>query len=109
MLQKGQARFFRTLYLAAGIAALALSGLAQVTTTAIHGIVRDPSGAVVPGAAVKITDTGTGIERTTVSAQDGGFVFPDLQAATYKLTVTATGFQTAVFDAVGVDSGRTTD
>src|SRR5580692_10789091 len=109
MLQKGQASFFRTLFLAAGIAAWALSGLAQVTSTAIHGIVRDPSGAVVPSATVKVTDTGTGIERVTASAQDGGFVFPDLQAATYKLSVTAPGFQTAVYDSVVVDSGRTTD
>jgi hypothetical protein len=109
MLQKGQASFFRTLFFATGIAALALSGFAQVTTTGIHGIVRDPSGAVVPSATVRVTDTGTGIERVTTSAQDGGFVFPDLQAATYKLSVSATGFQTAVYDSVVVDTGRTTD
>lgn len=31
----------------------------QITTTGIHGIVRDPSGAIVPGAAIKILDPAT--------------------------------------------------
>lgn len=85
------------------------AALAQVTSAGIHGIVRDPSGAVVPGATVKATDTGTGIERTATTAQDGGFVLPNLQGATYKLTVSASGFQTAVLDTVVVDTGRVTD
>src|SRR5580698_785959 len=109
MLQQGQAKLLRLLALSAGIAVLAIAGYAQVTSAGIHGIVRDPSGAVVPKATVTIIDTGTKIERTTATAQDGGFVFPDLQAATYKLTVAATGFQTAVYESVVVDTGRTTD
>ncbi|HTS25328.1 MAG TPA: carboxypeptidase-like regulatory domain-containing protein [Bryobacteraceae bacterium] len=87
----------------------ALLVCAQTTQTGIHGTITDPSGAVVPNATVKLTDTGTGIEKTTTAASDGGFVFPDLQAATYKVTVTATGFQTAVIASVVVDSGRVTD
>ena len=102
-------RFLRTLIPAAAAFIFAAAGLAQVTTTGIHGIVRDPSGAVVPSAAVKATDTGTGIEKSATTAQDGGFVFPNLQAATYKITVTAAGFQTAVLDSVIVDTGRVTD
>ena len=98
----------RSLALAA-VFALASALMAQVTSTGIHGIVRDPSGAVVPNASVKATDTGTGIEKTTTTAQDGGFVFPNLQAATYKITVSAAGFQTAVLDTVVVDAGRITD
>ncbi len=88
---------------------LAVAGFAQLTATGIHGVVRDPSGAVVPNANVIATDTGTGIERKTTTAQDGGFVFPNLQAATYKITVSASGFQTSVLAAVSVDSGRVTD
>jgi Carboxypeptidase regulatory-like domain len=102
-------RFFsRSLILGAAFA-LAFAAMAQVTSTGIHGIVRDPSGAVVPNASVRATDTGTGIEKTTTTAQDGGFVFPNLQAATYKITVSATGFETAVLDTVVVDTGRVTD
>ncbi|HJZ78927.1 MAG TPA: carboxypeptidase-like regulatory domain-containing protein, partial [Pyrinomonadaceae bacterium] len=39
--------------------------LAQITTTGIRGLVRDPNGAVVPNATVKVTDTSTGVEQTT--------------------------------------------
>src|SRR5215216_964562 len=89
--------------------ALAIPGLAQITTTGIRGIVRDPNGAVVPGATVKATDNSTGVEQTTVTSSDGGFIFPTLQFGSYKLTVTATGFQNAVIAMVVVESGRTTN
>lgn len=57
---------------AAVIAALAISATAQITTTGIRGIVRDPNGAVVPRATVKVTDNATGVEQTSVSSSDGG-------------------------------------
>src|SRR5215470_1629168 len=94
---------------AAVITALAVAGLAQITTTGIRGIVRDPSGAVIPNATIKVTDKATGIEQTTVSSSDGGFLFPNLQFGKYKLTATAAGFQTTVIAAITVESGRTTD
>ena len=102
-------RFPRAILFTAAMLLLAAVSFAQVTATGIHGIVRDPSGAVVPGATVKAVDTGTGIEKTTTTAQDGGFVFTNLQAATYKITVSAAGFENAQLDAVIVDSGRVTD
>jgi len=91
------------------IAALAVAGLAQITTTGIRGIVRDPSGAVIPSATIKLTDNSTGIEYSTVSSSDGGFLYPNLQFGSYKLTVTAAGFLTTVITAITVESGRTTD
>src|SRR5262249_23937581 len=91
------------------IAALAIAGLAQITTTGIRGIVRDPSGAVTPSAAIKVTDNATGIEQSAVSSSDGGFLFPNLQFGEYKLTASASGFQTAVYPSIVVDSGRTTN
>src|SRR5215470_1627287 len=94
---------------AAVITALAVAGLAQITTTGIRGIVRDPSGAVIPNATIKVTDKATGIEQTTVSSSDGGFLFPNLQFGSYKLTVSATGFQNSVIASVVVESGRTTN
>src|SRR5499427_7757355 len=94
---------------AAVITALAVAGLAQITTTGIRGIVRDPSGAVIPNATIKVTDKATGIEQTTVSSSDGGFLFSNLQFGAYKLSASATGFQTMVIAAVTVESGRTTD
>src|SRR6516164_1319833 len=99
-------RFVR---LAFAIAVTLTAGFGQVTTTGIHGIVRDPSGAVVPNAAIRIRDLGTGIEQSTVSSTEGNFAFANLQAANYRLTVTASGFQTVVYDNVAVDSGRISD
>src|SRR5262245_3342856 len=94
---------------AAVVAALAVASLAQITTTGIRGIVRDPSGAVIPNATIKLTDNSTGIEYATVSSSDGGFLFPNLQFGSYKLTATAAGFQTIVVAAITVESGRVTD
>ncbi len=91
------------------IAALASLAFGQLTQTGIHGFVRDPSGAMIPGASVKAIDTATGVERNTTSAEDGGFVFTNLQASTYSITVSAKGFQSALLDSVVVDTGRVTD
>ncbi len=88
---------------------LAIPCLAQITTTGIRGIVRDPSGAVIPGATIKLTDEATGIEQTTVSSSDGGFIFANLQAGTFKLVASANGFQTAAINTISVESGRTTN
>src|SRR5499426_1092317 len=91
------------------IAALAIAGLAQITTTGIRGITRDQSGAVIPNATIKLVDNSTGVERATVSSSEGSFLFPTLQFGSYKLTATATGFQTTIIAAITVESGRTTD
>src|SRR5215475_4266306 len=94
---------------AAVVAALSVASLAQITTTGIRGITRDQSGAVIPNATIKLVDNSTGVERATVSSSDGGFLFPNLQFGSYKLTVTAAGFQTTIIAAITVESGRTTD
>jgi Carboxypeptidase regulatory-like domain len=99
----------RAFVIAAIVAALSVAGLAQITTTGIRGITRDQSGSVIPNATIKLVDNSTGVERATVSSSDGGFLFPNLQFGSYKLTVTAAGFQTTVIAAITVESGRTTD
>ncbi len=101
---------FKHLIIAA-VAGIAISGglVAQITTTGIHGIVRDASGAVVPKAEMRLRDLGTEIEQTTRSSGEGNFAFANLQAATYKLTATAPGFQTAIYNNIQVDTGRITD
>jgi hypothetical protein len=109
MLPVGLSKFSRMLFSAVAIVGLAIPALAQITSTGIHGLVRDPSGAIVPGATIKLQDTSTGIEKATASSNDGVFAFANLQAGTYKLTATAPGFQTAAVNALTVDSGRTTD
>src|ERR1051326_569565 len=83
--------------------ALLLFGLSTLAlaqdTGAITGTVHDPSGAVVPGAEVKITNP-AGFNRITTSNSDGDYLAAALPGGTYDVSVTAKGFKT--FSAKGV-------
>jgi hypothetical protein len=69
----------------------------------ILGSVTDPSGAFVAGAAVKVRNVATGLERSTVTSGDGSYTVSELPIGTYSVSVTLTGFQTAVTNNVAVD------
>ncbi|MGC2404206.1 MAG: carboxypeptidase-like regulatory domain-containing protein [Acidobacteriaceae bacterium] len=61
---------------------------------AVHGTVTDTSDAAIPGAAVSIVNTSTGISTTATTDGHGYFIFPQLQiGGPYSVTVTASGFQ----------------
>ncbi len=66
----------------------------QTTFGSITGVVTDPSGAVVPGVTVSVTNEGTGLDRKVVTSSGGVFNVPNLDVGTYRVTVTATGFAT---------------
>src|SRR5881227_3653444 len=72
----------------------------QVNTSTIAGVVKDEGGAVVPNAKVSATLTGTGQQRDATSNDFGEYVVPQLSPGTYKISVTAPGFQTAVIEAL---------
>ena len=81
---------------------------AQTTTTGqIAGVVRDPSGAVVGGAAISVSSA-AGVERSTVSDESGHFALSILPPGSYHLTVKKTGFAEATADAVTVRITETT-
>ena len=60
-------------------------------TAQISGTVKDPSGAVLPGAEVTATQTETGIARMTVSNETGAYVLPNLPIGPYKLEAALPG------------------
>lgn len=60
----------------------------------LTGSVYDPSGAAVPNAQITIINSATGQTRTTNSNDTGLFSFPNVGVGEYKLTASATGFQT---------------
>ncbi len=64
----------------------------------VKGTVKDPSGAVIPGATVTIYNPVTGFERTASTDASGGFTFTNIPFNPYHLTVTATGFAPHVQD-----------
>jgi Carboxypeptidase regulatory-like domain/TonB dependent receptor len=76
------------------------------TNGEIRGIVNDPSGAVVPGANVTATLTGTDTTRTVASDKDGGFVIPELAVGSYDVTTEAQGFKKFVAKNVVVSIGH---
>jgi hypothetical protein len=67
---------------------------AQGLTGQISGTVTDSGGGVLPGATVIIKNAGTNQTRESVTGADGAFLFPDLLAGKYDITVTVNGFKT---------------
>jgi hypothetical protein len=77
--------------------------LAQTFRGTILGSVTDPQGAVVAGAKVTVHNVNTGLERTTETSADGSYSIPELPIGTYTVSVTQSGFQTAVTSNVAVN------
>jgi len=82
------------LLLAAFVTICAPAG-AQVTTSDIAGTVTDETGAVVPGATIKLIFPATGQEREATTNASGEYVFSQLPPGAYELSATAQGFRTA--------------
>ncbi|HEY0461752.1 MAG TPA: carboxypeptidase regulatory-like domain-containing protein [Pyrinomonadaceae bacterium] len=73
---------------------------AQGTTGQLSGTVTDPNGAVVSGAAVKITQADTNSSRTGTSNEEGYFSFQLLPVGRYSVEITAQSFQAFKVEAV---------
>ena len=72
---------------------------AQSTAT-LAGTVTDPTGAVVPGASIKVRSLATNTIRETVSDSAGAYVVPSLQPGDYEIRTTAAGFGTSVIKSI---------
>ncbi|HVZ82984.1 MAG TPA: TonB-dependent receptor [Terracidiphilus sp.] len=70
----------------------ALGAHAQSNAGTIHGTVTDPSGAVIPGATVHLTNSVSGLDRTETTDATGQFQFANIPFNPYQLAVTAHGF-----------------
>ena len=75
------------------------------STATVSGVVADSGGGVIPGAAVVVTNKGTGETFNTFSSEQGVFSVPSLITGTYTVTVSLEGFKTAVIDNVVVNAG----
>jgi hypothetical protein len=65
---------------------------AQLTRGAVNGTVRDESGAVIPGATVRITNPTTNITRDTTTNNEGFYRVAALDPGIYTVVVEKTGF-----------------
>src|SRR5579863_2770643 len=80
--------------------------LAQLPTGTILGVVKDSSGAVIPGANVTARQTETNQTRSQTTGQDGAYRFDALPVGTYEITVTANGFSTDVQSGLVLSVGQ---
>ena len=75
-----------------GILSFVVPSFGQTATTSLRGTIKDPSGALVPGAKITIVDSASGNSLSRVADSSGSYAFAQLQPAKYTITVTATGF-----------------
>lgn len=86
---------------------LALAALAQTSRGTVSGTVTDPTGAVVSGAAVTLTNTATAVSRSTVTNSQGIYRFDAVDLGDYTVKFTATGFGELVKSNVVVSANQT--
>ena len=92
------------------VLALVVTGIAvwaQVPTGIISGTVTDESGAVIPNAAITITNKATGAARSVTANASGIFSASALEPGEYEVRSENTGFRTTVREAT-VTAGNTT-
>src|SRR5437867_4822907 len=70
--------------------------VAQTSTATILGTVKDTTGALIPGASITVKHTETGLTRSVVSGERGGYNVPLLPVGAYEITTTMPGFKQEV-------------
>jgi len=98
-----------TYFLLTFVVLMLLAGTVWAQGTAeIAGLVTDPSGAVVSGATVTLTNSATGEKRTTVTSSTGNYRFPSLPVVgTYAVSVSPKGFKSSRIQGIVVSVGVT--
>ena len=96
-------RLFR-IVVALVVALLPVAAMAQTGT--ITGLVRDSSGAAIPGATVRVVNEATGVAVQAVSNEQGAYRADPLRRGRYRLETALDGFETAVRQLV-LDAGQT--
>ena len=75
---------------------------AQQTTGAVRGVVMDPTGALVAGVEITVSNDQTRTKQSTRTSGSGAYVFPLLRPGTYTLSALSAGFSKAVRENVSV-------
>ena len=80
---------------------------AQVAGGTFTGVVRDASGAVVPGANITITNVATGVKLTYETSNEGVYFAPALLPGDYTITAEKEGFKREVYGPVKLEVAQT--
>jgi len=81
--------------------------IGQTFSANITGIVTDPGGGAIPGAAAALKNADTGEIRKTLTDPQGRYNFSQIAPATYSLTVTSTGFRAYLQNGVILTANQT--
>src|SRR5690348_13271391 len=87
----------RRILLCTGLLGLLLTDVARAQTVAIaqmSGVVKDESGAALPGVVIDVVQVSTGMTRSSETDGRGEYVLPNLPVGPYKLTAKLEGFAT---------------
>src|SRR5712691_4978164 len=79
---------------------------AQTSAATILGVVRDASGALVPGVSITVKHTESGQTRTVVSGERGTYNAPLLPVGAYEITTTMPGFKQMVRSGINLVVGQ---
>src|SRR5438093_13161301 len=82
------------------------AAFAQINTATVVGTVTDPSGAVVAGANITITNTATGAVRNSVTNDGGAYEVSLLSVGGYKIVAEQKGFKRAEQTDIHLDAGQ---
>jgi len=70
------------------------------STSSLRGVIADPTGAIIPGAVVSLTNAGTGFKRQALTGEDGVYQFLQAPPGTYQVAVEKAGFATVTRNTV---------
>ncbi len=87
------------------VGALLVWGQADANKAQLSGTVFDPKGAVVPGAAIKITNTATGFLRELKSGAEGQYRAVQLDPSTYQVVAESAGFAPSTLTGIELSVG----
>src|SRR5713101_7441073 len=83
------------------------SAFAQSEKATLRGTIIDPSGAVVPGATVEVTEVATHIPARVVTTDvNGDYEIPELRPSTYQVKVDLAGVKSCTANSVLLDPGQ---
>ena len=87
---------------------LAVPVYAQTAQTgALNGLATDPSGSVVPGVSIRVTNLDTGQVRQAATQNNGRYLVPLLQPGVYRVEAAGQGFKTVTFERVRINITET--
>lgn len=84
-----------------------LSINAQTSRGTVSGTIKDPNGAVIPGATVILTNTSTAVERSAETNSEGFYRFDAVDLGNYSIRITASSFGTITKTGIVVNANQT--